>query len=128
MAATLRLAALILLAATAIAHAGDRTVYLTFDDGPLPGTSNILDVLEAEQVPATLFMVGMHAQASASNRTLVQRARSLPLVTIGNHSYSHAYNHYRHFYGDTEGVVADMQRANAVLGLKPVVQDRKSVV
>lgn len=124
MAATLRLAALILLAATAIAHAGDRTVYLTFDDGPLPGTSNILDVLEAEQVPATLFMVGMHAQASASNRTLVQRARSLPLVTIDNHSYSHAYNHYRHFYGDTEGVVADMQRANAVLGLKPVVHAR----
>ncbi|MBN9257070.1 MULTISPECIES: polysaccharide deacetylase family protein [unclassified Mesorhizobium] len=124
MAATLRLAALILLAATAVAHAGDRTVYLTFDDGPLPGTSNILDVLEAEQVPATLFMVGMHAQASASNRTLVQRARSLPLVTIGNHSYSHAYNHYRHFYGDTEGVVADMQRANAVLGLKPVVHAR----
>ena len=120
MAATLRLAALILLAATAVAHAGDRTVYLTFDDGPLPGTSNILDVLEAEQVPATLFMVGMHAQASASNRTLVQRARSLPLVTIGNHSY----NHYRHFYGDTEGVVADMQRANAVLGLKPVVHAR----
>ena len=124
MAATLRLAALILLAATAVAHAGDRTVYLTFDDGPLPGTSNILDVLEAEQVPATLFMVGMHAQASASNRTLVQRARPLPLVTIGNHSYSHAYNHYRHFYGDTEGVVADMQRANAVLGLKPVVHAR----
>lgn len=124
MLATLRLAALVLLTAAAMAHAGDRTVYLTFDDGPLPGTSNILEVLEAEQVPATLFMVGMHAQASASNRTLVQRAKSLPLVTIGNHSYSHAYNHYRHFYGDTEGVVADMQRANAVLGLKPVVHAR----
>jgi peptidoglycan/xylan/chitin deacetylase (PgdA/CDA1 family) len=124
MSATYRLAAIVLLAAAPAAHAGDRTVYLTFDDGPLPGTSNILDVLEAEQVPATLFMVGMHAQASASNRTLVQRARSLPLVTIGNHSYSHAYNHYRHFYGDTEGVVADMQRANAVLGLKPAVHAR----
>lgn len=124
MPATHRLAALVLLAASSAAHAGDRIVYLTFDDGPLPGTSNILDVLEAEQVPATLFMVGMHAQASASNRTLVQRARSLPLVTIGNHSYSHAYNHYRHFYGDTEGVVADMQLANAVLGLKPAVHAR----
>lgn len=124
MSATYRIAAIVLFAAAPAAHAGDRTVYLTFDDGPLPGTSNILDVLEAEQVPATLFMVGMHAQASASNRTLVQRARSLPLVTIGNHSYSHAYNHYRHFYGDTEGVVADMQRANAVLGLKPAVHAR----
>lgn len=124
MPAALRLAALVLIAATSAAHAADRTVYLTFDDGPLVGTGNILDVLEAEQVPATLFMVGMHAQANASNRELVQRARSMPLVTIGNHSYSHAYNHYRHFYGDTEGVVADMQLANAVLGLKPIVHAR----
>jgi len=104
--------------------AADRTVYLTFDDGPLNGTSNILDVLQAEQVPATLFMVGMHAEANAANRALVRRAKSMPLVTIGNHSYSHAYNHYRHFYGDTEGVVADMLGANAVLGLKPVVDAR----
>ncbi|MBZ9722976.1 MULTISPECIES: polysaccharide deacetylase family protein [Mesorhizobium] len=29
------------------AHGADRTIYLTFDDGPLNGTSNILDVLEA---------------------------------------------------------------------------------
>ena len=90
------------------AHGADRIIYLTFDDGPLNGTSNILDVLEAEQVPATLFMVGMHAEAGASNKALVRRAKAMPLVTIGNHSYSHAYNHYRHFYGNTEGVVADM--------------------
>ncbi|WP_246673852.1 polysaccharide deacetylase family protein [Mesorhizobium sp. B2-3-13] len=106
------------------AYCANRTIYLTFDDGPLNGTSNILDVLEAAQVPATLFMVGMHAEASASNKALVRRAKAMPLVTIGNHSYSHAYNHYRHFYGDTEGVVADMLMANAVLGLKPAVHAR----
>lgn len=106
------------------AHGADRTIYLTFDDGPLNGTSNILDVLEAEQVPATMFTVGMHAQASAANRALVQRARQLPLVTLGNHSYSHANNRYQHYYADIEGVVADMVRANAVLGLKPVVHAR----
>ncbi|WP_245467090.1 MULTISPECIES: polysaccharide deacetylase family protein [unclassified Mesorhizobium] len=81
------------------ASAADRTIYLTFDDGPLNGTANILDVLQAEQVPATLFMVGMHVEANATSRALLQRAKSMPLVTIGNHSYSHAYNHYRHFYG-----------------------------
>ncbi|WP_245458056.1 MULTISPECIES: polysaccharide deacetylase family protein [unclassified Mesorhizobium] len=112
----LRFAVLIVLFFALPAGAADRTIYLTFDDGPLTGTNNILDVLEAEQVPATLFMVGMHAQASALNKALVQRAKRMPLVTIGNHSYSHAYNHYRHFYGDTEGVVADMLRANAALG------------
>ncbi|MET3582295.1 peptidoglycan/xylan/chitin deacetylase (PgdA/CDA1 family) [Mesorhizobium robiniae] len=120
----LRLAVLIVLFFAFPAGAADRTIYLTFDDGPLTGTSNILDVLEAEQVPATLFMVGMHAQANGLNKALVQRAKRMPLVTIGNHSYSHAYNHYRHFYGDTEGVVADMLRANAVLGLKPSVHAR----
>ena len=113
---------LLLVASPALA--ADRTIYLTFDDGPLNGTSNILDVLQAEQVPATLFMVGMHAEANATSRAQLQRAKSMPLVTIGNHSYSHAYNHYRHFYGDTEGVVADMLRANAVLGLKPAVHAR----
>ena len=116
------LAAMLILALPA--YGADRTIYLTFDDGPLNGTSNILDVLEAEQVPATLFMVGMHAEASASNKALVRRAKTMPLVTVGNHSYSHAYNHYRHFYGDTEGVVADMLMANAVLCLKPAVHAR----
>ncbi|MDX8469178.1 polysaccharide deacetylase family protein [Mesorhizobium sp. VK23B] len=120
----LRLVLSFLLLITWPALAADRTIYLTFDDGPLNGTANILDVLQAEQVPATLFMVGMHAEANAGNRALVQRAKSMPLVTIGNHSYSHAYNHYRHFYGDTEGVVADMLKANAVLGLKPAVHAR----
>ncbi|TIQ33397.1 MAG: polysaccharide deacetylase [Mesorhizobium sp.] len=120
----LRLLVLTLLLVASPALAADRTIYLTFDDGPLAGTANILDVLQAEQVPATLFMVGMHAEADAASRALLQRAKSMPLVTIGNHSYSHAYNHYRHFYGDTEGVVADMLRANTVLGLKPVVHAR----
>ncbi|MDX8495257.1 polysaccharide deacetylase family protein [Mesorhizobium sp. VK22B] len=120
----LRLAATLWLLVASPALAADRTIYLTFDDGPLNGTANILDVLQAEQVPATLFMVGMHVGANATNRVLVPRAKSMPLVTIGNHSYSHAYNHYRHFYGDTEGVVADMLRANTVLGLKPAVHAR----
>ena len=114
----------ILLLVGSPARAADRTIYLTFDDGPLNGTSNILDVVQAEQVPVTLFMVGMHAETNAANRALLQRAKSMPLVTIGNHSYSHAYNHYRHFYGDTEGVVADMFMANAVLGLRPAVRAR----
>ncbi|MER9653674.1 polysaccharide deacetylase family protein [Mesorhizobium sp. M0152] len=116
------LAAVLML--TVPAYGADRTIYLTFDDGPLSGTSNILDVLEAEQVPATMFMVGMHAQASAASKALVQRAKQLPLATLGNHSFSHANNHYQHYYADTEGVVADMLRANEVLGLKPVVHAR----
>jgi peptidoglycan/xylan/chitin deacetylase (PgdA/CDA1 family) len=120
----LRWAAAILLAGTLSATAADRIVYLTFDDGPLNGTSNVLDVLASENVPATMFMVGVHAQANAANKALVLRAKALPLVTVGNHSYSHAHDRYRDFYADTEGVVADMLRANKVLGLTPVVNAR----
>ncbi|MBA8904549.1 MULTISPECIES: polysaccharide deacetylase family protein [Aminobacter] len=109
------LAALVL--ACSPVQAADRTIYLTFDDGPLDGTGNILDVLQAENVPATMFMVGLHAKSSPESKALVARAKSMPLVTLGNHSYSHAFNRYRKFYADTEGVVADMVRANAALGL-----------
>ncbi len=120
--APLLTAAVSLFLAVSAVRASDRIIYLTFDDGPLTGTENILDVLEAEKVPAAMFMVGKHAEASAAHRALVERAKSLPHVTVGNHSYSHAHDHYRHFYADTEGVVADMMRANEVLGLtaKPV--------
>lgn len=115
-AALLFLAALLLPASATAAH---RTVFLTFDDGPLNGTPNVLDVLQAEQVPAALFMVGSHAEAGPERAALVVRARAMPLVTVGNHSYSHANNRYERFYADTEGVVADMLRANKALGLGP---------
>lgn len=111
-----RIAAILLLGCST-AYAADRTVYFTFDDGPLTGTNNILDVLETEKVPAAMFMVGMHAEASAGQWTLVQRAKALPLVTVGNHSYSHAHGKYRDYYSNTEAVVADMLLANKVLEL-----------
>ncbi len=108
--------------AAASAAAGQRTVYLTFDDGPLDGTANVLAVLESEQVPGALFMVGQHALASPERKALLARAKAMPLVTVGNHSFSHAENRYKAFYADTERVLADMLKANAVLGLtaKPV--------
>ena len=99
------------------ASAADRIIYLTFDDGPLNGTKNVLDVLAAQNVPATMFMVGMHVEASAEHKALLARAKAMPKITIGNHSYSHAHDRYREFYANTEGVVADMLKANKVLGL-----------
>ncbi len=117
-----RLATLALMFHTVTAHAADRTIYLTFDDGPLNGTKNVLDVLQTQKVPATMFMVGMHVEASAEHKALLARAKALSNVTVGNHSYSHAHDRYRQFYSQTEAVVSDMQKANKVLGLtvKPV--------
>ncbi|WP_237143639.1 polysaccharide deacetylase family protein [Phyllobacterium zundukense] len=100
------------------AAATEKTIYLTFDDGPLNGTSNILQVVDREEVPATMFMVGMHADASQDRKALVAKAKSMRLVTVGNHSNTHAYNHYRYFYSSVEGLLADLDKANEALGLK----------
>lgn len=104
------------------AWAQERTVYLTFDDGPLTGTATILKVLAVEKVPAAMFMVGLHAKASADHMVWVNKAKAMPLVTVGNHSYTHAENHYKHFYSSADQVLADLDQANAALELtkKPI--------
>ena len=64
----------------------DREVVLTFDDGPLgPYTNRILDLLAAECVKATYFLVGTMAQ---SNPELVKRIQREG-HTVGTHSRSH---------------------------------------
>ena len=104
--------------------AADRRIYLTFDDGPLAGSENVLQVLFEEDVPATMFMVGLHVETRDGGRAVLKEARSLPRVSVGNHSYSHANNRYRNFYADSAGVIADLVRANAVLGLATPVAAR----
>jgi peptidoglycan/xylan/chitin deacetylase (PgdA/CDA1 family) len=64
----------------------DREVVLTFDDGPLgPYTTRILDLLAAECVKATYFLVGTMAQ---SNPALVKRIMKEG-HTVGSHSLNH---------------------------------------
>ena len=63
-----------------------KVVYLTFDDGPIPVvTATILDILKAEQVPATFFMVGENAERypELKKRVLAEGH------SIGNHTYNH---------------------------------------
>ncbi len=63
-------------------------VALTFDDGPNPPyTDRILDLLRAERVPATFFVVGRAVDAyPATVRRMVREGH-----VVGNHSYDHAH-------------------------------------
>jgi peptidoglycan/xylan/chitin deacetylase (PgdA/CDA1 family) len=64
----------------------DREVVLTFDDGPIPPyTGKVLDILAAECVRATYFIVGDMAKEYPA---LVRRAYDEG-HTIGTHSMSH---------------------------------------
>jgi len=61
-------------------------VALSFDDGPDPvWTPKILDILKAEKVPATFFVVGENA--------LTQRALLERLIAEGHEVGSHTYTH-----------------------------------
>ena len=64
----------------------DKEVVLTFDDGPVPRYSNqILDILAAQCVKATFFLVGEMARAHPSTARRVFAEGH----TIGTHSEDH---------------------------------------
>lgn len=61
-------------------------VAITYDDGPVPGTTErLLDTLKRKNVHATFFVVGQNANAYPD---ILRRIRDEG-HTIGNHSYSH---------------------------------------
>lgn len=69
-------------------RSGAPLVALTFDDGPWPGTTQqVLDVLDAEQVPATFFMLGVQAKRYPK----LARAVASSGNQVGNHTYGHSY-------------------------------------
>ena len=63
-----------------------KSVALTFDDGPDPTwTPQLLDILKAQKVPATFFVVGMQAQQyPALLRRMVAEGHE-----VGSHSFTH---------------------------------------
>lgn len=70
--------------------AGTNAVSLTFDDGPNPqATPRILDVLRDEQVHATFFVLGLHAERWPA---LVHRMADEG-HQLGNHGYWHRKLH-----------------------------------
>ncbi|CDI12057.1 chitooligosaccharide deacetylase NodB [Agrobacterium pusense] len=67
-------------------NSADRSVYLTFDDGPNPFcTPDILDVLAERRVPATFFVIGAYA---ADQPALIQRMVAEGHA-VGNHTMTH---------------------------------------
>jgi peptidoglycan-N-acetylglucosamine deacetylase len=65
---------------------GERTLYLTFDDGPHPvGTNALLNVLSRNSAPATFFLIGENARRFPE---LVRRIVDAGHA-VGNHSQTH---------------------------------------
>ena len=80
----------------------EKILYLTFDDGPVPGiTSFVIDELGKYQAKATFFCVGENVfKNEALYREIISRGH-----TVGNHTYHHLNGwktNNRNYLGDVE--------------------------
>ena len=65
---------------------GEKTIYLTFDDGPGPYTAKLLDILKQNDVKATFFVCD-HSNYNYLMKRIVDEGHA-----IGIHSASHDYD------------------------------------
>lgn len=84
-----------------IRQEAEKTIYITFDDGPIPeATPFILDTLKRYNIKATFFMVGDNARRYPE---LLERVRAEG-HRIGNHTFHHfggARHTIRKYMADT---------------------------
>jgi peptidoglycan/xylan/chitin deacetylase (PgdA/CDA1 family) len=103
----------------AISDSLTKYVYLSFDDGPLPGTSNCIEICTHQNVEATFFEIAMHQSRSAYGKNLYNRiVKNESLFALSNHSYSHAYGRYLEFYHHPDMAFDDFMNAKKILSPK----------
>ena len=93
-------------------------VYLTFDDGPSANTERVLDILKANDIKATFFVVNSDIEAHQYlYRRIVDEGH-----TLGVHTYSHQY---LNIYRSVEDYLADFDKiftkVYELTGVKPTV-------
>ncbi len=87
-------------------------IYLTFDDGPQPGTINCYNICKGEGIKATFFMVALHQQRKRDGKQIVGMIRnSYPQFLLANHSFDHTMEHYQYFYQHPEMAFDNFMRA-----------------
>jgi len=92
-------------------------IYLTFDDGPLEGSEDIDDAIRQERIKINVFLVGQHALGSKKMEDYFHLYQRNPYIEIGNHSFSHAHDHYKSFYQKPDSVVADFLKCQRLLNI-----------
>jgi peptidoglycan-N-acetylglucosamine deacetylase len=86
----------------------DRTIALTFDDGPHPSyTSALLDMLKKHGINATFFVVGEHAE---QNPGLIKRMKE-----EGHSLGLHHYRHISSWFLTPWGLKKQLERSNEVI-------------
>lgn len=94
-----------------------RYIYITFDDGPLEGSEDIDDAVRKEQIKVNVFVVGQHALSSKRMKSYFHLYETNPFIEIGNHSFSHAHDHYAAYYKNASAVLQDFSKCQDSLHL-----------
>lgn len=85
----------------------EKRVYLTFDDGPSIYTGQILDILAANDVKATFFVIGRDEKYYEYYKRIVDEGHTLAL-----HSYSHEY---KQIYASVDAFYEDLRKLQDLL-------------
>ncbi len=95
----------------------EKIAYLTFDDGPtLKATGKILDILKAEDVKATFFVVGKHVK---EHPELVKRA-----YDEGHYIANHGYHHdNRKLYQSSDSFISEVKNTDIEIGKAVGIED-----
>lgn len=90
--------------------ADKKVVFLTFDDGPSPYTSKLLDTLQQNGIKATFF-VTFFGHDSATKRGWVEQELK-DGETIGEHSWTHEYSY---IYANEQNFMTDFNTMRQIL-------------
>lgn len=92
-----------------------KSIYLTFDDGPTPEvTVWILKTLKEYKAKASFFCIGKNIEANPNLMENIQKEGH----TIGNHTYSHLNGWKTSFKSYTADVLKAKQRLNEYIGIE----------
>lgn len=83
----------------------DNAIFLTFDDGPIDLTEDILDILDQYNVKATFFCVGENI---VKNPVIYQR-----IIAEGHDIGNHTYNHLNNFKTTNENYLNNVALGKA---------------
>jgi peptidoglycan/xylan/chitin deacetylase (PgdA/CDA1 family) len=87
---------------------GSKVIYLTFDDGPLPGSEAVNRLVNEQKFKASVFIVGKHSKNNRSSLRIIEDFKKNPYIDVCNHSYTHANNDYDKFYKRPDTAYADI--------------------
>lgn len=81
----------------------EKTIYLSFDDGPGPYTDMLLDVLDSYGVKATFFVTGNGGRYNSCIRRAFDAGHSIGVHTY-SHNYGYIYSSEDNFFNDFNAV------------------------